>query len=126
MFGGRVAGVEVVVEADPTFGTVLTTPRGYKHLFQLSNEIIQDAAVDIVPFVGQHFGYAMNKTFGSHAALGDGSSKPQGYTAGSITVQAAGTCSPDSAIRLQMSVNQQYRANGVYATNSGVLSSWRR
>jgi HK97 family phage major capsid protein len=46
--------------------------------------------------------------------------------AGSVTVQAAGTCSPDSAIRLQMSVNQRYRAGGLFATNSGVLSYWRR
>lgn len=115
-----------LVEADPTFGTITTTPRGYKHLLQLSNEILQDAAVDLVPFVGQYFGYSVNKTFGSHACVGDGSSKPQGYMGGSVTVQAAGTCSPDSAIRLQMSVSQQYRAGAVFATNAGVLSYWRR
>ncbi len=115
-----------LVEADPTFGTVTTTPRGYRHLLQFSNEILQDAAFDIVPFVGQYFGEAMNKTFGSHACTGTGSGMPQGYTAGSVTVQAAGTCSPDSAIKLQMSVNQRYRAGGLFATNSGVLSSWRR
>jgi HK97 family phage major capsid protein len=73
---------------------------------------LQDAAFDIVPFVGQYFGEAMNKTFGAHACVGSGSGMPQGYTAGSVTVQAAGTCSPDSAIKLQMSVNQRYRAGG--------------
>ncbi len=116
-----------LVEADPTFVTVTTTPRGFKHLLQLSNEMVSDNAVDLVGFVGDYFGQAMNKTFGSLAALGTGSGMPQGYNSGgSITTQAAGTCSPDSAIKLQMSVDQRYRAGGLFATSAGVLSYWRR
>ncbi len=115
-----------LVEADPTLGTILTTPVSYKILTQLSNEVIQDAAVDLVSFVGRYAGYAMGKQYGTHMATGTGSGQPQGYMGGSVTVSAAGTCSPDSAIRLQMTINQQYRANAKFATNSGVLSSWRR
>ena len=49
------------------------------------------APFDLVPFVGQYFGEAMNTTFGSHACTGTGSGMPQGYNPGSVTVQAAGT-----------------------------------
>ena len=115
-----------LTEADPTLGTILTTPVSFKILTQLSNEVIADAAVDIVPFIGRYAGYAMAQRYGTLFSTGTGTGQPQGYTAGSVTVSATGTCTPDSAIRLQMSINQQYRANGKFATNSGVLSSWRR
>lgn len=120
------AEAAALVEADPTLGTITTTPVAYKKLTQLSNEIVQDSRVDLISFIGRDMGNAMAKQYGTHFATGNGSSKPEGYMGGSVTVSAAGTCSPENAIKLQMSINQHYRARGKFATNSGVLSYWRR
>lgn len=114
-----------LVEADPTLGTITTTPVKYAKLTQLSSEIVHDSSVDLVGFVARDMGYAMAKQYGTHMAVGTGSGQPEGYMTASVGVSAAGTCSAESAIRLSMAVNQQYRARGKYATNSGVLSYWR-
>lgn len=115
-----------LTEADPTLTTVTTTPVKYAWQLQLSNELIQDSAVDIVGFVATAAAQSLAKSYSADFAVGGGTGEPQGYVTGApVGVTAAGTCTPESAMRLQMAVNQNYRTNGRFATNSGVLSYWR-
>jgi HK97 family phage major capsid protein len=116
-----------LVQADPTLGSIITTPAAYKILTKVSSELVQDSVVDVGGFVADVTAKALAKSYGPNFATGSGTGQPQGYmTGGSITVSAAGTCTPDSWIRLQHSVTPPYRANGKFVTNDGVASYVRR
>jgi len=116
-----------MTESDATLGSIITTPVAYKHLTKVSNEIVSDSVVDIAGFVAQATSKAMARSYGPAFATGSGTGEPQGYmTAGSITVQAAGTATPDAWIRLQHSVAPPYRRNGRFVTNDGNASYVRR
>lgn len=112
---------------DPTLGTVLTSPVAYKLVNQVSSEVVQDSAVDLLGFIAQHAGKAMARSYGPHFATGTGSGQPQGYvTGGSVTVQSAGSITAEAMIKLQHSVAPPYRRNAKFATNDGNMSVLRR
>lgn len=119
--------------SDPTLAT--TTLGAYKYvvLVQMSNELAQDAAVDVAGFLARQAGIAIGVATRGHMTTGDGSSKPYGIVTRATTgvtgaAAVAGAFTADNLIDLRYSVNSVYTSQpGVgFMMNSTAMSAARK
>jgi HK97 family phage major capsid protein len=119
--------------SDPTLAT--TTLGAYKYvvLVQMSNELAQDATVDVAGFLARQAGIAIGVATRGHMTTGDGSSKPYGIVTRASTgvtggAGVTGAFTADNLIDLNYSVSSTYKAQpGVaWMMNSTAMSAARK
>ena len=102
-----------ITESDPTLGSVSLASYKYGFSLQVSTELAEDAAFDLLGFIGEQAGTALGNGFGAHAITGTGSSQPRGITidtTGGVTggTAVAGAFTADNLIDLYHSVAEPY------------------
>ena len=119
-----------IPEDDPQFGQVTVGAYKYGQLIQISRELIEDSAVDILGFLGRAAGIAIGVANGAHLVTGTGSAQPQGIanapTAG--VTGAAGTATSITAthlVQLYHSLISGYRRNGFWIMNDATAAAVR-
>lgn len=114
------ASASIVAEAgtlaanDPTFGQVSLDAYKYGFLLQVSHELANDTAVDLLGYLAMQAGRALGNGFGAHLVTGTGSSQPNGVVTASTlgktgSASVAGAASGDDLIDLFYSVIAPYR-----------------
>lgn len=73
-------------EADPAFGQGTLNAYKYGNLVQVSTELEQDTAVDLLGYLAMAMGRALGNGAGADFVTGSGTSKPQGVLVGSSTI----------------------------------------
>jgi HK97 family phage major capsid protein len=128
-------------EADPAFGQVTLGAFKYAKLVQVSSELAQDTAIDLLGYVARAAGLALGQGSGAHFVTGTGTAggggaqpegvmtnitagktMPTGNTAGFTT---AGTAA-DSLFDLIHSVVSGYRQRGEWLMNDTTLAAARK
>ncbi|MFF8839581.1 phage major capsid protein [Streptomyces sp. NPDC015130] len=114
------ASASIVAEAgtlsanEPTFGQVALDAYKYGFLLQVSHELANDTAVDLLGYLAMQAGRALGNGFGTHLVTGDGSSKPNGVLTASTlgktgAASVAGAPAGDDLIDLFYSIIAPYR-----------------
>ncbi|MFJ6617590.1 phage major capsid protein [Kitasatospora sp. NPDC091335] len=101
---------------DPAFGQVPLDAYKYGLLLQVSHELANDTAVDLIGYLATQAGRALGNGFGAHLVAGTGASQPNGVlTAASLgktgATGVAGVPSADDLIDLFYAVIAPYRAS---------------
>lgn len=100
---------------DVTFGT--KTLNAYKYssdLILVSNELLQDSAIDVEGIVRMALAERIGRILNEHFTTADGSSKPNGIVSAStlgVTAAAQSTITADELIDLEHSVDPAYRSD---------------
>ncbi|MFE6817093.1 phage major capsid protein [Streptomyces sp. NPDC057677] len=102
---------------EPTFGQVSLDGYKYGFLLQVSHELANDTAVDLLGYLAMQAGRALGNGFGVHLVTGDGSSKPNGVLTASTlgktgAASVAGAPGGDDLIDMFYSVIAPYRQSG--------------
>lgn len=128
-----IAEAGTITESDPSFAQ--TTIAAYKYAFitQVSQELLDDNAVNLVEFLGRRGGEALGNGIGAAFITGTGTSQPTGVagTAGFTTVasasgSAANGFSYDDVLKLQHSITRPYRQNASFICNDSVTLTLRK
>lgn len=126
-----VAEAGPIAEDDPQFAQVTVGAYKFGQLIQISRELIEDSAVDILGFLARSAGRALGTVTGTYYVTGTGSSQPQGIanspTAGVTgAVNATPTITVDNLIDLYHSVVSGYRANGYWVMDDATAAYLRK
>lgn len=102
--------------SDSTFGQVTLGAYKYGRLVQVSRELVEDTAVDLLGYLARDCGRSLGNAFGAHAVTGTGSSQPSGVVTGSTVgvtgaASVVGAFSADNLIDLFYSVIAPYRSS---------------
>lgn len=91
--GTIVAEAAAINENDPTFGQGTLNAYKYAKLVQVSRELIEDSAVDLIGYLAMSFGRALGNGSGADFVTGSGSNKPHGVidAMGTIAQVTGGT-----------------------------------
>ena len=87
-------GAAMVLEGQPiapydlTFDQVIITPKKAAALVEVSNELLQDAGVDIAGYLAQHFIDEIGELLERSAGNSDSAERPVGYSDGRGCVRA--------------------------------------
>ncbi|MGW2511275.1 phage major capsid protein [Streptomyces scopuliridis] len=111
---GIVAEAGTLAANDPAFGQVSLDAYKYGFLLQVSHELANDTAVDLLGYLAMQAGRALGNGFGAHLVTGTGTSQPNGVlTAATLGKTGAtgvtGAASGDDLIDLFYSVIAPYR-----------------
>ncbi|MFD7428411.1 phage major capsid protein [Streptomyces sp. NPDC059818] len=111
---GIVAEAGALTANEPTFGQVSLDAYKYGFLLQVSHELANDTAVDLLGYLAMQAGRALGNGFGAHLVTGTGSSQPNGVlTAATLgttgTTGVVGAPNADNLIDLMYSVISPYR-----------------
>jgi HK97 family phage major capsid protein len=118
------ANAGIVAEAgplnanEPVFGQVSLDAYKYGFLLQVSHELANDTAVDLLGYLATQAGRALGNGFGAHLVTGTGSSQPNGVlTASTMGVTGGAGAAPtsDNLIDLYHSVIAPYRSGNSVA-----------
>lgn len=126
-----VAEAGAIPEDDPQFGQVTIGAFKYGQLIQISRELVEDSAVDILGFLAKSAGIALGVANGAHLVTGTGSGQPQGI-ANAPTVGVTGTTGQtttviaNNLIDLYHSIVSGYRRNGYWVMNDATLAFIRK
>lgn len=119
--------------SDPTLSTTTLGAYKYVTLVQLSNELANDATVDVAGFLARQAGIAIGVATRGHMTTGDGSSKPYGLVTRSSAGVTGGTgvtgaFTADNLIDLRYSVGAAYVAQPgcAWMMNSTAMAAARK
>lgn len=128
-----VAEGAAISESDPTFGQVTLKAYKFGKLIQVSRELLEDTAVDILGFVAREAGLAIGLASGGKMVTGTGTNEPEGVQASSqLTVGKTGqtgqttTVTGDDLIDLYHSIVSGYRGRGVWLMLDASLAKVRK
>lgn len=104
---------------DPVFGRMTLDAFRYGQLVVMSNEVVQDAGIDILEYLGRNLGRAIGRVVGADLVIGSGTGEPNGVMtaisgngAGSVTTGGSLlTPSYESLVDLAWTVNSGYRSD---------------
>jgi HK97 family phage major capsid protein len=103
-------------EQDVTFGQRTLTPFKITRITKVSEELLEDSAVDIVGLLSDIFGRAFSEIEDSGFLIGTGTTMPTGILADTavtaIETETGLTFAPDDLINLLYGVKQGYRKRG--------------
>ena len=105
--------------SDPTLATTTLGAYKYVTLVQMSNELAQDASVDVAGFLARQAGIAIGVATRGHMTTGDGSSKPYGLVTRSSAGVTGGT-GVTGAFTADNLIDLRYSVNSVYTSQPGV------
>jgi len=105
-----------ITESDPVFGQASLSAYKFDTLVQVSRELIDDTAVDILGYLATACGRAVGNKMGSYLITGTGSSQPSGVVTGASSgvtggTGASGAFTADNLIDLEYSVIEPYTAS---------------
>jgi HK97 family phage major capsid protein len=111
---GLVAEAAAIGVSDPGFSQASLSAYKYGVMVQVSRELVDDSAVDLMGYLAEETGRALGNAFGAHLVAGTGVSQPRGIildatlgvTAGAGT---AGALTGDNLIDLFYSLIAPYR-----------------
>ncbi|MET7514067.1 phage major capsid protein [Streptomyces sp. NPDC005480] len=115
---GIVAEQGPLTANEPTFGQVSLDAYKYGFLLQVSHELANDTAVDLLGYLAMQAGRALGNGFGAHLVTGTGSSQPNGVlTASTMGVTGGAGAAPtsDNLIDMYHSVIAPYRSGNSVA-----------
>lgn len=116
-------------ESDPTFGQVSVGAYKYFKIIDISRELLEDSAIDVVGYLARAMGTAMGLGNGAHLVTGTGTGQPQGIanTPSGVTgpvgttltfgLSTAGNGPADGLIDLFHNVIAGYRRNAFWIMN---------
>jgi HK97 family phage major capsid protein len=119
------------LENDSVFGQVTLGAYKFGQLIQVSTELIQDSAINLLEYLGRAAGIAIGTATGTYNVTGTGSSQPQGIAnaaqAGiqSNTAFASGFADTD-LIDLYHSIVTGYRSRGYWMMNDTTAAFIRK
>ncbi|QTI79014.1 phage major capsid protein [Roseomonas marmotae] len=117
-------------ETTVTFGQNRFEVREIACWVDVSNVLLEDAAVDIAAELAFEFAEEFGRAEGAAFVNGDGALRPMGFMADqTIPVSVSGSASAftaDNLMDLYGSVPAAYRANAVWAMNSNTLATARK
>jgi HK97 family phage major capsid protein len=105
--------------SDPTLSSTSLGAYKYVVLVQMSNELANDAAVDVAGFLARQAGIAIGVATRGHMTTGDGSSKPYGIVTRATTGVTGGT-GVTGAFTADNLIDLRYSVNSVYTSQPGV------
>lgn len=124
------AAGSAISESNPTFDSILLTPKKIGFIVQVANELLDDAGFDIEGVIAEQAGNAIGFKVNDLATVGTGSTETQGIVgaAGSGVTAGTTTFTADQLISLQYSVDgAARRLPGVgYMMNTTTLGAVRR
>ena len=124
------AAGSAIAESEPTFDSILLTPKKVGFVVQIANELLSDAGFDIEATIAEQAGNAIGFGVNNLATVGTGSTQTTGIVtaAGSGITAGTTTFTADDLIRLQYSVDgAARRLPGVgYMVNTTTLGAMRR
>jgi HK97 family phage major capsid protein len=124
------AAGSAIAESEPTFDSILLTPKKVGFVVQIANELLSDAGFDIEATIAEQAGNAIGFGVNNLATVGTGSTQTTGIVtaAGSGITAGTTTFTADDLIRLQYSVDgAARRLPGVgYMVNTTTLGAIRR
>jgi HK97 family phage major capsid protein len=124
------AAGSAIAESEPTFDSILLTPKKIGFVVQIANELLSDAGFDIEATIAEQAGNAIGFGVNNLATVGTGSTQTTGIVtaAGSGITAGTTTFTADDLIRLQYSVDgSARRLPGVgYMVNTTTLGAIRR
>jgi HK97 family phage major capsid protein len=130
---GIVAEGGAIAEDDPTFGQVVLKAFKYGVLVQVSRELVEDTAVDLLGYIARQTGLALGRASGAHMVTGNGTSQPEGaQSSSSLTVGKQGasgqttTVTVDDLIDLYHSLVSGYRGRGTWFMLDASLAKIRK
>jgi HK97 family phage major capsid protein len=126
-----VAEAGPILEDDPQFAQVTVGAYKYGQLIQISRELVEDSAIDILGFLARSAGRALGVATGAAYVTGTGSAQPQGIanapTAGVTGGAGTGvTVTGDQLIQLYHSLLPGYRSNGYWVMNDATAAFIRQ
>jgi HK97 family phage major capsid protein len=101
-----------ISESDPSFAQMTLKTWKYGKMIQVSNELLQDTAIDLDGFLARESGLAIGLAQGAHFAVGTGTNQPNGIVTASTaggTAASAGAVTADELITLLHTVPPPYR-----------------
>lgn len=128
--GVLVAENAQIAEDDLVFG--VKNLGAYKYtskIFRVSNELLQDSAIDVASFVAKKAGERLGRIINQHLTVGTGSSQPEGIVTGAsagVTGSAAAAITVDDLIDLMHSVDPAYADNGAFMFNNNFVKTVRK
>lgn len=114
-------------EQDLTLGQI--TLGAYKYtskIIRVSNELIQDNAVNLESYIAKKFGERLGRITSAHYATGTGTAQPNGLmTAATVgkTAASATALTYDELLDLKHSVDPAYRGNARWAFNDSTFKA---
>lgn len=124
------AAGSAIAESNPTFDSVLVTPKKIGFIVQVANELIDDAGFDIESVIAEQAGNAIGFKINDLATVGTGSTETEGIVpaAGSGVTGGTTTFTADQLIDLQFSLDgAARRLPGVgYMGNTSTLGVMRK
>lgn len=116
-------------DTDDAFAQVMMHAYKFGRICKVSDELIADAAFDIMAHLARSFGRSVGKTQAAYYWTGTGTAQPQGaLTAAGVGVTAAATnaVTADEVIDLFYSVPDEYRSNATWAMNNATVKAIRK
>ena len=124
------AAGSAIAESEPTFDSLLLTPKKIGFTVQLANELLTDSGFDIESVIAEQAGNAIGFAVNNLATVGTGSTQTTGIVTAAGSGVTAGTTSftADDLINLQFSLDgAARRLPGVgYMANTQTLGAIRR
>ena len=103
-----------ITEVDPQFGLVTLTAFKYGAFLQVSRELLDDSAVDLVGYLAMSAGRAIGNAFGADLVTGTGTNQPSGLVANSTQGVAGATTGKGGAAQYADLVNLEYSVIAPY------------
>lgn len=123
----------LINENDPTFGQGTLNAYKYANLIQISTELEQDTAVDLLGYIALATGRALANGSGHDFILGTGSSQPQGIVpaSGTVAQTVGGTGQSGVPTYKELeaifdSIIPPYQMNGEWIFNQVTVSKLRQ
>jgi HK97 family phage major capsid protein len=130
--GTIVAEGALIGESDPAFGQGTLSAYKYANLVQISTELEQDTAVDLLGYVAMAMGRSIGNGAGAHYVTGTGTGQPQGVLvgAGAASSVAGGTPAANGAtfnelLQVYDKIIPPYQINGEWFMSQTALSKVR-
>lgn len=121
-----------IAENEPTFGQGTLLAYKYARMIQLSSELVQDTAVDLLGYLASAFGQALGNATGAKYILGTGSSEPTGLLvatlAGTVTggTGVSGAPTGDNIIDLTYTLTEPYAQNAEFLMRRATVGAVRK
>jgi HK97 family phage major capsid protein len=103
-----------ITEVDPQFGLVTLTAFKYGAFLQVSRELLDDSAVDLVGYLAMSAGRAIGNAFGADLVTGTGTNQPSGLVTNSTQGVAGATTGKGGAAQYADLVNLEYSVIAPY------------
>lgn len=126
---GLVSEGGVIPESDPSFGQITVGAYKYGQMMQLSYELLDDTAVNLLDVIARDAGEALGEATGEHFVTGDGTSKPTGVLTAStvgVTAAALDDITTDELLSLLHSVIRPYRRRGEWMMEDSTVELIRK